>query len=121
MKIHKIKDNEELEYRGFIFTVELIDNKARFKFVRKHDGKVKKVKLDSVPAPLEADVRKYAIDNGYNPDFMWERMKGYIAAEMKDSHGNHVRNWKLKLNQVWFKPEHKIKQELTKEFFQEGV
>jgi hypothetical protein len=44
---------------------------------------------------------------------MWERMKGYIVADMHDAHGNHIRNWKLKLNQVWFKKEYKIKE--TKE------
>lgn len=117
MKLKQIEPNEEFIFSGFVFTAYLEESKVKFKLLRKHDGKVKVTK----PAVIhsEQEIKKYAIDNGYDPAFMWERAKGYIDAGMKDSQGNDVKNLKLKLNQVWFKPEHKIKKENTSTFFQE--
>lgn len=83
------------------------------------DYKIPKKK--EVVIPTETDVKKYASDNGYNPNFMWERMKGYIDAGMTDSQGNQIKNWKLKLNQVWFVDANKVtKDKPTIKFFQNG-
>lgn len=108
----------------------VLDGGAVYEFVQKEKGISLKFVRESyknhtpkpkkeITIPLEADVKKYASDNGYNPEFMWERMKGYIDAGMTDSQGTQIKNWKLKLNQVWFKPEHKIiKEESKLKFFQ---
>lgn len=119
VKLKEIQPNEEFILNGYVFIATIEDSKVKFKLVRKNEGKVKKIKLDSIEPPSEQDVKAYAIKNGYSPDFMWEKMKGYIDAGMKDSRDNHIRNWKLKLNQVWFQPEHKIKSDPTKFTFQE--
>lgn len=57
--------------------------------------------------PTENEVKEFAKSKGYNPEFIWEKMAGYIDNDMHDSQGNPILNWKLKLNQVWFKPENK--------------
>lgn len=112
MKIKEILPNEEFLHQGHIFILTTENDKVKFKHVRKHNGSVKKDKQAS-PPPSEQEIKKYALDNGYDPEFMWEKAKGYIDAGMKDSKNNDVKNLKLKLNQVWFKPEFKIKPKET--------
>jgi len=115
----RINLNEEFILVGSgVFEFIQKESGVSLKFIREN-YKNHTVKKKEIVIPLEADVKKYASDNGYDPNFMWERMKGYIAADMTDSQGNQVKNWKLKLNQVWFKPQHKIVKEESKiKFFQ---
>ena len=115
----KIQLNEEFVLEGAVYEFIQKEKGISLKFVRqtfqKHTPKPKK----EITIPLEADVKKYASDNGYNPNFMWEKMKGYIDAGMKDSRDNPIKNWKLKLNQVWFVPANKTTKEEPKiKFFQ---
>lgn len=85
-----------------------VHDSAMPKEKKRGDKKRKEEKRGKSSVPTESEVRAYAQDNGYNPTFMWEKMRGYIDNDMEDSYGNPIKNWKLKLNQVWFKPEHKI-------------
>lgn len=116
-KIKNIQENEEFIAKGIVFTWSSDGAKIVFKPIRKHDKAVKVSKPVNIPS--EQEIKKYAIDNGYDPEFMWERAKGYIDAGMKDSQGNDVKNLKLKLNQVWFVDKNKIKKETKESFFQE--
>lgn len=109
MKRKKIEPNEEFIMGNQVFSYSIDDGKMKLRMVGPADVKPTKPKKEITP-PSEQEVKEYAIKNGYKPDFMWEKMKGYIEAGMKDSHDNPVVNWKLKLNQVWFDPKHKIEQ-----------
>ncbi len=109
MKRKKINPDEEFTMGDQVFSYSISDGKIKLRVIGSADVKPAKPKKE-IAIPTEQEVKEYAIKNGYNPEFMWEKMKGYIAADMKDSRGNPVMNWKLKLNQVWFVPEHKIKE-----------
>lgn len=111
MKIHKIKDNDELEYRGFIFTVELIDNKAKFKFVRKHDGKKGK---EFVP-PTKTEMMDYAAGRGHLSSVGATAWDYYNELGWKDKNRDQVSNWKAKMISTWLKESNKIKTTATKE------
>ena len=122
MKRKKIEPNEEFIMGNQVFSYSLSDGGIKLKLIGSADVKPSKPKKEIEP-PSEQQVKEYAIQSGYNPDFIWEKMKGYINAGMKDSRNNPVLNWKLKLNQVWFVPEHKIKVDnsgsTVSNFFQE--
>jgi hypothetical protein len=68
------------------------------------EGK-KKSKLFIPPALFE--LVEYFKENGF-PESLAERaFKYYDVAEWKDSKGNQVKNWKQKMQSVWFKDENK--------------
>lgn len=57
--------------------------------------------------PSPSEITQYAKDNGYDLDgtriYEYYRDLGF-----KDSRGNQIKNWKNKIRNVWFKPEHRI-------------
>lgn len=108
MKPKKINPGEEFIIHGTVYSYSLVDDKPVIKALRTATEKKKP------DIPSEEEIKEYAKKNGYDPNFMWEKAKGYIDADMEDSRGNKIVNLKLKLNQVWFKPEFKIKEEPTK-------
>lgn len=99
MKKLKLDEDFEVDGRMFYFT--------------NSDGNLKLCVSERKPKvaaiPTEQEIKQYALSAGYDPEFMWEKAKGYIDAGMVDSRGTKIKNLKLKLNQVWFKPEHKVK------------
>ena len=101
----KISPGEEFSMGGVVFIYELSEGSIKLKRIRDAKQKAK-----SITTPTEQEVKEYAIQNGYSPEFMWEKMKAYIDNDMKDSRGTVIKNWKMKLNQVWFKPENKLKE-----------
>jgi hypothetical protein len=58
--------------------------------------------------PSEAEVVLYFTENGYKKEIGIKAFNYYSIAEWKDSKGNKVRNWKQKMQAVWFKDENKI-------------
>lgn len=69
------------------------------------DEPVKKRK--SFAAPSEQEVVDYFIMNGFKESAGKKAFKYYNDAEWKDSRDNQVKNWKQKMQAVWFKDEHK--------------
>ena len=65
------------------------------------------------PPTLE-QVKKYFDEKGYDAQAAERAFLMYDANDWKDSHGNQVKNWKMKMVQVWFKPEHKLPPDPTK-------
>ena len=59
------------------------------------------------PPTLEA-VREYCLQNGFS-GIAERAYKYYDAAQWKDSTGKQVKNWKQKLQGVWFKEENRDK------------
>lgn len=58
--------------------------------------------------PTLAEVVDYFFESGYTKSSGEKAFKYYNDAGWKDSKGNKVRNWKQKMQGVWFKDENKI-------------
>jgi hypothetical protein len=67
----------------------------------------KEIKAKAYKQPLIEEVITYFTDNGYREDIALRAFEYYNVAQWKDSNGKQVRNWKQKMNSVWFKDENK--------------
>ena len=83
--------------------------------IKESKEKESKVKEDTskkkllVP-PTLSDVQDYFKENGYTTESASKAFNYYASANWIDSKGNKVKNWKQKMQGVWFKPENEIKQ-----------
>jgi hypothetical protein len=64
--------------------------------------------VNKFTAPTELEVIGYFIENGYNETIAKKAFKYYDTGQWKDSSGKQVKNWKQKMQSVWFKDENKI-------------
>jgi hypothetical protein len=69
------------------------------------DGKSNKTFIP----PALSDVQDYFKENGYTTESASKAFNYYASANWVDSKGNKVKNWKQKMQGVWFKPENEIK------------
>lgn len=60
--------------------------------------------------PTVFDVKEYFESNGYTTESGEKAFNYYNVADWKDSSGKQVKNWKQKMQSVWFKEENKIKE-----------
>jgi len=65
-----------------------------------------KIRIDIVPS-LE-DVKDYFTANGFKEDVAIRAFNYYNENDWFDNKGNKVKNWKSKMNAVWFKEENKV-------------
>lgn len=76
----------------------------------KNDKNVKNDKKGDTRAkfspPELFEVIQYFIQNGYTESSARKAFRYYETGNWKDSAGKQVRNWKQKMQAVWFKPEH---------------
>ena len=70
------------------------------------DKKEKTKNVFTPPTLLE--VENYFFENGYKREAGTKAYNYYSVANWQDSKGNKVKNWKQKMQAVWFKDEHKI-------------
>jgi hypothetical protein len=75
--------------------------------IREDKRKEKKV----IYTPLIDEVILYFTDNGYTKESAVKAFNFYDVANWVDTKGNKVKNWKQKMQGVWFKEENKIKNE----------
>ena len=61
--------------------------------------------------PSLDEVELYFKENGYTKDSAVKAFNYYSENNWKDSRNNQVKNWKQKMQGVWFKEENKIKNE----------
>jgi hypothetical protein len=73
------------------------------------ESKVKEKKL--IYTPTIDEVELYFKENGYTRDSAVKAFHYYQENNWKDSRNNQVKNWKQKMQGVWFKEENKIKNE----------
>lgn len=76
----------------------------------KKDKKDKKGEKEFI-APSLDEVCNYFESNGYMKSAGESAHRYYQASEWQDRNGNQVKNWKLKMQQVWFKDDNKIVEE----------
>ena len=70
--------------------------------------KERKVKENKVYiAPTLNEVENYFIENGYTKEAAIKAFNYYAENDWKDSKNNKVKNWKQKMQGVWFKDENK--------------
>lgn len=60
--------------------------------------------------PTLDEVKAYFKEKGYQESVAIRAYNGYAEADWHDTKGNKVKNWKQKMNNVWFKDENKIKE-----------
>jgi len=65
-----------------------------------------KIRIDIVPT-LE-NVKEYFATNGYQESVAIRAFNYYNENDWYDNKGNKVKNWKSKMNAVWFKEENKV-------------
>jgi hypothetical protein len=58
--------------------------------------------------PTSLEVENYFFENGYKREAGTKAYNYYSVANWQDSKGNKVKNWKQKMQAVWFKDENKI-------------
>ena len=57
-----------------------------------------------IPPDLK-ELKTYFLDNGYTEHSAIKAFNYYDVAKWVDSQGNHIKNWKQKMQGVWFKEE----------------
>jgi len=65
-----------------------------------------KIRIDIIPT-LE-NVKEYFATNGYQESVAIRAFNYYNENDWFDNKGNKVKNWKSKMNAVWFKEENKV-------------
>ena len=58
--------------------------------------------------PSISEFLEYFSTNSYTAEIGEKAFRHYELGNWKDTAGKQVKNWKRKVNTVWFKPEHKI-------------
>lgn len=70
---------------------------------------VKEIKRNTITHPTVDMVKLYFAENGYSEYSAVTAFNFYNSADWHDSNGKKVKNWKQKMQGVWFKEENKIK------------
>jgi uncharacterized protein YdaU (DUF1376 family) len=73
----------------------------------------KRGRIKFIP-PTVDEVILYFTENGYTDDAGRKAFNYYSLADWHDSRGNKIKNWKQKMNGVWFKEENKPKEEIKR-------
>lgn len=72
------------------------------------DNVINKKRLNKFNPPTLSEVENYFFENGYKKEAGAKAFKYYQTGDWKDSAGKQVKNWKQKMQAVWFKDENKI-------------
>ena len=79
------------------------------------EGKVEgKREVKVFTPPSISEVKEYFKEKGYSEQSAIKAFDYYDVADWKDSKGNKVKNWKQKMQGVWFKEENKTKKTSSK-------
>lgn len=109
----KVKQNDTSVLQTNTSVLQNDTDKSREEKIR--EEKEKKRVVNKFTAPTELEVIGYFIENGYNETIAKKAFKYYDTGQWKDSSGKQVKNWKQKMQSVWFKDENK-KPEKSKGF-----
>jgi hypothetical protein len=91
---------------------EIKPNESQTKAIREDKIKEDKIKVNKrvnkFTPPTLLEVENYFTENGYTKQSGTKAYNYYNIADWKDSNAKQVRNWKQKMQSVWFKDENKI-------------
>jgi hypothetical protein len=68
---------------------------------------IKKRSSSKFSPPPQSEVILYFIESGYSKELGIKAFNYYDVADWKDGKGNQVKNWKQKMQSVWFKEDNK--------------
>jgi hypothetical protein len=97
---------ENKEENASAMQVHFKSNAIREDKSREKEIKEKRIVKKFSP-PLLQDVILYFTENEYSKELAVKAFKYYETGDWKDGKGNQVRNWKQKMQSVWFKEENK--------------
>jgi len=83
------------------------------KKLRNKERKSKPKKTFAPPSELE--VVRFFQENGYSVAVAKKAFNHYALADWHDTNGKPVRNWKQKMNTVWFRDENKTKSDIPQQ------
>lgn len=83
-------------------------NVSKGKEIKGKENKVKDIIEEIFVPPLIEEVEAYFFENGYSIESAKMAFRHYDTSNWVDKNGKQVKNWKQKMNSVWFKPENKI-------------
>jgi hypothetical protein len=98
-KRRKLNENEELSHRN----ATALNSQCESDAIREEKKREKKI----IYTPTIDEVELYFKDNGYTKESAIKAFHFYDVANWVDSKGNKVKNWKQKMQGVWFKDENK--------------
>ena len=114
----KIKDDEEAKAKWDKFYDQKKDANAMQVYANAEQtdasamqNDADKIRVDKkrIYIPSLSEVELYFKDNGYTKDSAVKAFHYYAENNWKDSRNNQVKNWKQKMQGVWFKDENLIK------------
>lgn len=101
------KQREESERNATASIPQCENDAIREEEIKEDKKKEEKIKIFTPPILIE--VENYFFDNGYTKESGKKAFNYYAVADWKDSKGHKIKNWKQKMQGVWFKDENKIK------------
>jgi hypothetical protein len=81
------------------------------------EGKEKGEGKEQLKSPTIQEVEEYFTSNGYSIQSAQKAYNYYDAGKWYDTNGKKVKNWKQKMQGVWFKPENKITEQVKKIYY----
>ncbi len=76
--------------------------------IKERKGKARREKERNLLYPALNEVIEYSPTHGDSEQLAAKAFNYYSVADWKDGKGKQVKNWKQKMQSVWFKPENKI-------------
>jgi len=95
-----VLENEKLRLEIEELKKQLIDTE-------KKERKISAKKKESFEPPTVEEVETYFVENGFKKESGTKAYNYYAIADWQDSKGSKVKNWKQKMQAVWFKDENK--------------
>jgi hypothetical protein len=89
-------------------TVSVNDSVSVSVSVNDSVNEIKSKRVNKFTPPTLLEVENYFTENGYTKQSGTKAYNYYNIADWKDSNAKQVRNWKQKMQSVWFKDENKI-------------
>jgi len=102
------KDANALQTQSDSNAIKESKEKERKEKERKEKERKEKNTKNVFSPPSSLDVENYFFKNGYKREAGTKAYNYYSIANWQDSKGNKVKNWKQKMQAVWFKDEHRI-------------
>ena len=110
-KRRKLK--EESERNATALNPQCGNDAIREDEIREEEIKEDKIKqkrvVNKFTPPSQIEVIDYFNQNGYSNESAIKAFLYYETGNWKDGKGNQVKNWKQKMQSVWFKEDNKIK------------
>jgi hypothetical protein len=106
------KQKEESERNATALIPQCENDAIREDKIKEDKIKEDKIKVNKrvnkFTPPTLLEVENYFTENGYTKQSGTKAYNYYNIADWKDSNAKQVRNWKQKMQSVWFKDENKI-------------